>query len=132
MTQKATLRARVKKLAANSGEKMDSIQLQLDENQMADHGDALLELRRFDNVKIKIEQQQASMDMQTGEVRFLTIEFQAMNFSLSCCFTETGIIATLTISTEQRDAFDKIIQHHLREQIVDVEFEEGANPFAAH
>jgi hypothetical protein len=120
--------ATLKKLSANMGDKMDSLQFQLDEDQMEANGEDVIVLRRFQNVSMRVADKQAHMS-QSGAVEFFEIAFQAMAISISICVTDTGQICTITISTENRDAFDKCIQHHLRERVLDLYFTDGENPF---
>src|SRR5438105_1107964 len=102
------MKAILQKLAANSGDKMDSIQFRVDEDEVESNGDQILAMRRYDNVKIRIESQQASLS-EAGQAEFATIEFQSLATLLSMCVTETGIIATITFSTEDPRVFAAVI-----------------------
>lgn len=125
---KTAIKAKLTKLSINSDDKMDSIQFRLDEDGMEKYGASLLLVRRFDEIKIRIINNQGNLS-DNGEVQFLDLETQAMNISISICVTDKGFICTMTISSEDRELCGKLLAHNARNQELDLQFEDGKNPF---
>ena len=106
------MKATLQKLAANSDDKKDSIQFRIEEDDVEASGPEILAMRRYDRVKVRFQSHQASIG--AAGVEFATLEFQSVATSLSMCVTETGIIATITFSTEDPDVFANVIGKGLR------------------
>ena len=121
------LTATLQKLSANAGDKQDSIQFRVEENEVEAHGDVILSMRRYDRVKVRLHSDQGQLT-QEGTVDFPSLEFQSTATSISLCVTETGVLATITFSTEDRKIFDECVRKGLRNRLVTLQFEEGANP----
>ncbi len=83
---KAFIQATCSKLSANTKEKLDSVQFQLREDDMEKYGSQVLKLRRYDVLKIKLENPQAQID--GNRMGFFVTEFQTMNTSISICVTD--------------------------------------------
>jgi len=125
-----TFAAKLRKLSANTKDKLDSIQFQMDENQVKIYGDQIIALRRFDYVKITLSQDQSSLSPDGSKIEFFEQEFQSLNTSISVCVTESGQIITVTLSTDNRRVFDELIKRNLRDQVLNLEFTEGNNPYS--
>lgn len=123
------LTARLQKMAANSGDTKDSIQFRVEEDEVDRNGHAILNMRRYDKVSVRFSPEQLMIG-EDGTAERATIEFQTVATSLSLCVTDTGIIATITFSTEDPRVFAEVIEKSLRNQVVTLEFSEGANPYA--
>jgi len=122
------LQAKLQKLAANSGDKKDSIQFQISEEEMEKNGSQILEMRRYDFVKIHAAAEQSQIG-DDGTADFPDFTFQSVATSTSLCLTETGIITTITFSIEKPDVFEWAIENHMRNKMVSLSFEEGDNPY---
>ena len=127
MNEKSHFRATLTKLNANTKDKLYSIQFQLREEEMEEHGKEVLELRRYDQVRISVENPQSYIGTQW--IEFFSVEFQSLATSISICVTEKGLICTITFSLEDREVFNKLVLQDLRNKVLHLEFEDGANPY---
>lgn len=123
---KASIQAICSKLSANTKEKLDSIQFQLREDDMEKYGPQVLKLRRYDMLKIKLENPQSQI--QGDRIGFFSTEFQTINTSISICVTDKWLICTLTFSIDNRKVFNQICAADLREKKLRLDFEEWSNP----
>lgn len=124
---KAQMMAKLTKMSANASDKMDSVQFQLNEELMDKFWSQVLELRRYDKVKMVLENPQGQM--WEGGVKFFKKDFQSYNTSIAICVTEKGFICTMTLSIEDKTVFDAIVQNSLRDKLVTLQFEAGSNPY---
>ena len=122
------MQAKLQKLSANK-DNMDSIQFQLNEAQAEAAKNDLLELRRYDNVEVRCISNQSQIS-EEGTLNFPSLNFQAKNTSMSICVMETGWIVTITLSFEDQKVFPHIINNQIRNQVVELEFFRGDNPYS--
>lgn len=122
------MKARLQKMAANSADKSDSIQFRVEADEVEKHGKTILGMRRYDHVKVKCVAEQSAIG-EDGNGGFPSLEFQSIATSLSMCVTEDGIIATITFSIDEPSLFQEVISRGLRNQIVEIAFKPGDNPY---
>jgi hypothetical protein len=120
------MKAILQKLAANSGDKKDSLQFRVEEAEVEQSAAELLAMRRFDVVKARFESLQSSIGS-SGAPVFESIQFQSVATSLSLSVNDGGIIATITFSVDDPSVFGQVIAKNLRNQVVELSFEPGTN-----
>lgn len=121
------LQATLQKLSANAGDKQDSIQFRVEEDEVQRNGDLIIAMRRYDLVKVRLASDQGQLT-DAGAIDFPRLEFQSTNTSISLCVGQDGVLATITFSTEDRTIFDECIKKNLRNKLVTLEFEPGDPP----
>lgn len=106
----------------------DTVQIRIDEEEMAQHGAVLLQLQRYHHVTVKAESNQSAITENGGQT-FPAIEFQAFATAFLISVLPNGQKATLTFSVNQEDqVIQKIIQNQIKGVPVDVSFSEGEAP----
>lgn len=117
--------AKLQKILANPFDKLDQVQFRIEPEEI---GDDLLEIRKGQKCKIKVTGLQASMvDQKTSEVKVTNdwIEFPADSISISLAVLEDGMIATVTVSLEDKGIVKDILDSGLRGQNCEVIFTEN-------
>lgn len=125
------MKAKLQKLSANK-DRQDSLQFQMNKEQVEEFQEELIALRRYYNVTVSYESQQSAIDLDAEKTstHFPSLKFQATNISISCCVLEDGWIVTLTFSFEDPKVFDHVVTHKLRNEIMNLTFTEGENPYS--
>lgn len=118
--------ATLQKILAAPFDKLDQVQFRVEHAEQ--FVDDLMEIRKGQKCKIKVAGLQASMvDKTTGEVKVShdSIEFPSSNISISIAVLEDGLIATITVSLEEKEIVKNILDSGIRGQGVEVTFEEN-------
>lgn len=118
------VQATVKNLAVE-GKKNAKIGFSVEYEQVSEHPDVIMSLRKHDYVMINAIKEQSNIG-QDGAVVFPEIKFKSEHTSITLTVLDKGIHATLTFTTKDKELFDHIVQHKLLNQKITLEFEPGA------
>lgn len=114
--------ATLQKILAASFDKKDQLQFRVEK----EHVDAdLLEIRRGQICRVKMEGIQGTLvDQTTGEVKASNewVEFESESISIALAVLQDGMIATITISVEDKLIIERVLNTGLRGQQVELIF----------
>lgn len=114
--------ATLQKILAASFDKKDQLQFRVEK----EHVDAdILEIRRGQVCRVKMEGVQGTLvDQTTGEVKASNewVEFESESISISLAVLQDGLIATITVSVEDNQVVERVLNSGLRGQQIELIF----------